>query len=58
MRFINFNERLIIKKGLYYCIIEVKHLKIKSKILNKEVKIKVTYDCIVKTLKNFIIIFF
>ena len=39
----------IIKKGLYYCIIEVIHLKIKSKILNSEEKIKVTYDCIVKT---------
>ena len=28
----------IIKKGLYYCIVEVKHLKINSKILNKEKK--------------------
>ena len=26
----------IIKKGLYYCIIEAKHLKIKSKIIKEE----------------------
>ena len=40
----------IIKKRLYNCIIEVKLLKTKSKILNEE-EIKVTYDCIVKKLK-------
>ena len=38
----------IIKKGLYYCIVEVKKIKIPSKIFFINDKIKVTYECIIK----------
>ena len=38
----------IIKKGLYYCIVEVQKIKIPSKIFSKNDKIKVTYNCIIK----------
>ena len=35
-------------KGLYYCIVEVKKVKIPSKIFPINDKIKATYDCIIK----------
>ena len=38
----------IIKKGLYYCIFEVKKIKIPSKLFSINDKVKVTYDCIIK----------
>ena len=38
----------ITKKGLYYCIVEVKEFKVPSKILKKNEKVKVIYECIVK----------
>ena len=38
----------IIKKGLYYCIVEVKKTKVPSKIFSINDQIKVTYDCIIK----------
>ena len=38
----------IIKKGLYYCIVEVKKIKIPSKLFSINDKIKVTYECIIK----------
>ena len=44
----------IIKKGLYYCIVEVKHLKINSKILNKK-KLLTTVSLKIK--KKLIIIY-
>ena len=38
-----------IKKGLYYCIVEVrKKIKIPSKLFSINYRIKVTYDCIIK----------
>ena len=38
----------IIKKELYYCIVEVKKIKIPSKLFSIDDKVKVTYDCIIK----------
>ena len=39
----------IIKKGLYYCIFEVKKkIKIPSKLFSINDKVKATYDCIIK----------
>ena len=38
----------IIKKGLYYCIVEAKKIKIPSKLFSINDKVKVTYDCIIK----------
>ena len=38
----------IIKKRLYYCIVEVKKIKIPSKLFSINDKVKVTYDCISK----------
>ena len=38
----------ITKKGLYYCIVEVKEFRVPSKILKKNEKVKITYECIVK----------
>ena len=38
----------IIKKGLYYCIVEAKKIKIPNKLFSINEKIKVTYECIIK----------
>ena len=38
----------IIKKGLYYCIVEVKKIKMPSKLFSINDKVKVTYDCTIK----------
>ena len=35
-------------KRIYYCIIEVKRIKIQSKLFSINNKVKVTYDCIIK----------
>ena len=35
-------------KGLYYCIVEVKKIKIPNKLFSINEKIKVTYGCIIK----------
>ena len=39
---------IIIKKGLYYCRVEVKEFGVSSKFLKRNGKVKVTYKCIVK----------
>ena len=41
----------IIKKGLYYCIVEVNKIKIPNKLFTINDKIKVTYECIIRVTK-------
>ena len=38
----------ITKKGFYYCIVEAKEFRVPSKILKKNEKVKITYECIAK----------
>ena len=38
----------IIKKGLYYCIVEAIKIKILIKLFSINDKVKVTYECIIK----------